>query len=64
MDLYYYHISAPCRSVLMVGEYLNLKWNLKTVDLLKNDQLKEDFIKVMFRTSDKLSISYSWETSN
>jgi hypothetical protein len=48
----------------MVGEYLNLKWNLKTVDLLKNDQLKEDFIKVMFRTSDKLSISYSWETSN
>ncbi|CAM1299191.1 GstD1 (predicted) [Pycnogonum litorale] len=46
IDLYYMQTSAPCRSVLMVAKHLNLKLNLKTIDLMKDEHKKPEFIKI------------------
>lgn len=38
--------SAPCRTVLMTAAALNLKLNLKSVNLMKNEQMNPDFVKI------------------
>lgn len=46
MDLYYTIASAPCRAVMLTGAALDIKFNLKPINLLAGEQLKESFIKV------------------
>ncbi|XP_055546129.1 glutathione S-transferase 2-like [Wyeomyia smithii] len=46
MELYITPFSPPCWSVLLLGRQLNLKINTKSLDLDKEEHLKEDFIKI------------------
>ncbi|XP_061406885.1 glutathione S-transferase 1-like [Lethenteron reissneri] len=41
--LYWFPMSAPCRAVLMLCRELGLSTELRVVDLMKGDQLKDDF---------------------
>lgn len=47
IDLYYQAESAPSRAVLMVFRHLKIPVNIKWMNILQGDQLKEDFIKVV-----------------
>lgn len=53
MDFYYMAESPPCRAVLMVAEFLNVKMNLISLDLTKNEQHSHRFTQV------RLSLSFS-----
>lgn len=44
--LYMTHYSMPVRAVLLAAEALNLKLELRNVDLTKRETLKPEFIKV------------------
>lgn len=48
IDLYYTPRSAPCRAVQMLAKTLGLDLNLKEVDLIHGEQMKPDYIKVLF----------------
>ena len=52
LTLYYYPLSTPCRSVLVLGKMLGIEFDLKSVNPLEKEQLKRDFIEV----SDLVSI--------
>lgn len=55
LDLYYLPESAPCRAVQMLAKALGIELNLKNVNLLTDDHLKSDFIKVSFLLTKKNS---------
>lgn len=44
--LYYYPLSPPCRSVLILGKMLGIEFELKSVNPLEKEQLKRDFVEV------------------
>lgn len=44
--IYSSSVSAPCRSVLMTAKALNLKLNLKPMDLMKGEHLTPAFLKL------------------
>lgn len=44
--LYYYPLSAPCRSVLILGKMLGIEFDLKSVNPLEKEQLKREFVEV------------------
>ncbi|XP_055634967.1 glutathione S-transferase 4-like [Toxorhynchites rutilus septentrionalis] len=46
MDLYYFSLSPPCWSVLLLGHQLDIKFNMKPIDFFSKAHLKEDFIKL------------------
>ncbi|XP_014203644.1 glutathione S-transferase 1-1-like [Copidosoma floridanum] len=46
IDLYYLPPSPPCRSVMMLGKHLGVRFNLKVVNVLKGEQLKSSFKKM------------------
>lgn len=46
MDYYYNLLSAPCRSVLLTASALGVKLNLKSVDLMKGEQKKPEFVAI------------------
>lgn len=44
--LYVYHLSPPCRAVIMAAKFIGLQPNLKVVNLLKEEQKEESFLKI------------------
>ncbi|RWS16416.1 glutathione S-transferase 1: isoform D-like protein, partial [Dinothrombium tinctorium] len=46
IKLYYMPISGPCRAVLLTARYLNIHLELIEVNLLKREQIKQDFIRI------------------
>lgn len=44
--LYSQDISPPCRSVLMTAHAIGLELEVREINLLKKDNMKEEFIKV------------------
>jgi len=46
IDLYYMPESPPSRAVLMVAKHLNIPVNIKHVDLMKQEQLKPEFLEI------------------
>lgn len=48
IDLYSMRLSPPCRAVLMTGRQLNIDLNVKNVDLSEGEQMKPEFLKVLF----------------
>ena len=51
IDLYYLPPSPPCRAVMMLAKHLGIHFNLKTVNVLKGEHLKPQFMKVCFSFS-------------
>lgn len=45
--LYYIEGSPPCRAVLLAAEAVGIELDLHYVDLLKDEQLKPEFVKVI-----------------
>lgn len=46
VDLYMLEASAPCRAVLMTAKHLGIDVNKKTVNLMQQEQLKPEFLKM------------------
>nr|WEU54063.1 glutathione s-transferase delta-2 [Protohermes costalis] len=46
IDIYYFPPSPPCRSVLMVGKALGIKFNLKNLNVLEGEHMSPDFVKI------------------
>lgn len=42
--LYYLPPSPPCRSILLLAKMLDLKFELKIVNILEGEQLKPEFV--------------------
>lgn len=49
LELYYIHASPPSRTILMVARELGIEFDLKEVNLLTGEHLKEEFLKVEFK---------------
>ncbi|XP_055679031.1 glutathione S-transferase 1-like [Lutzomyia longipalpis] len=49
IDFYYTDISAPCRSILLLGKALGIEFNLKEMDLMAGDHLKPEFVKINYQ---------------
>lgn len=48
IDLYYIGGSAPCRAVLLAAKAVGVDLNLKTIDLMKGEQMTPEYLKVIF----------------
>ena len=46
MSLYTFAPSAPCRSVEMLLNHMNISHKLETLDLFKGEQHNEEFLKI------------------
>ena len=46
IDLYFFKLSPPSRAVLMLIKQLDLKVNIKNVDLRNGEHLTPDYAKV------------------
>ncbi|KAL7288624.1 hypothetical protein TKK_0017358 [Trichogramma kaykai] len=46
IDIYFFPPSPPCRAVMMLGRYIGVHFNVKTVNVLKGDQFKPSFKKL------------------
>ena len=46
IDFYYSNLSPPTLAVHLGLKQLNLDFNIKTVDLMKGEHLKPEFVKV------------------
>lgn len=46
IDFYYLPPSPPCRSVLLLAKAIGVHLNLKTVNVLKGEHLKPEFLKI------------------
>lgn len=46
IDLHHFPGSAPCLSVRLLAGTLGIELNLKSVDLLKGEQLTPEYLKV------------------
>ncbi|RWS14236.1 glutathione S-transferase 1: isoform D-like protein, partial [Dinothrombium tinctorium] len=46
IKLYYTRISAPCRAVILTARYLNIPLELIEVDLLRREQMREEFLAI------------------
>ncbi|XP_017795363.1 PREDICTED: glutathione S-transferase 1-like [Habropoda laboriosa] len=46
IDFYYFAASPPCRMVILLAKAIGVHLNLKTVNVLKGDQMKPDFLKL------------------
>lgn len=44
--LYYVAPSPPCRAVLLLSRMLDLRLELREIDLQKSEQLRPEFVKV------------------
>uniref|UniRef100_A0A1L8E4W2 glutathione transferase n=1 Tax=Nyssomyia neivai TaxID=330878 RepID=A0A1L8E4W2_9DIPT len=49
IDFYYSEISAPCRSILLLGKALGIEFNLKLLDLMAGEHLKPEFVKINYQ---------------
>lgn len=57
MDLYHHPMLAGSRAIRMTAKALDLKLNLKHIDVLKGEQLTAEFLKVKF-VEDLISTIY------
>jgi glutathione S-transferase len=46
IDLYYMPASSPCRAVMLTASAAGVQLNLKFLDLLKGEQMAQQFLKV------------------
>ncbi|XP_074648757.1 glutathione S-transferase 1-like [Tubulanus polymorphus] len=46
INFYMMHVSSPCRGVWMVLKELGLEFNLKYTDLMKNEHMTPEFLKM------------------
>ncbi|XP_057657193.1 glutathione S-transferase D7-like [Diorhabda carinulata] len=46
IDIYFFTMSPPSRSVLLLMKTLGLRTNIKTINILNGEQFKPEFIKV------------------
>lgn len=46
VEVYGHKISAPCRLVFMTCEAAKVPYDFKVVDLMKGDNMKEEYLKV------------------
>lgn len=46
IDFYFFPVSPPCRTVMMIGKALGIHFNYIKVNLMKGDHMKPDFVKV------------------
>lgn len=46
MDLYYSPLASTSRAILMTGKALGLEFNLKEINVAKEEQLKPEFVKI------------------
>jgi glutathione S-transferase len=46
IDFYYFYLSVPSRSVMMLSKYLGIHLNAKQVNLFKEEQMRASFKKV------------------
>ena len=44
---YWFPVSAPCRAVRMVAKQINVEFDLKVINLMKEEQNEEGFLKVL-----------------
>lgn len=44
--LYYMPPSPPCRSILLLAKMLNIDLDLKLVNILEGENLKQDFVEI------------------
>lgn len=47
IDFYYVGGSAPCRAALLAAKAVGVELNLKTLDLMKGEQMSPEFLKVI-----------------
>ena len=47
LDLYSFHMSPFCRSVILTLKMLDVKHNYHNIDMSKDDQFKAEFLKVI-----------------
>ena len=48
VDVYYFALSAPCRSVLLLAKSIGLELNLKNTDIMAGATKTPEYIKVIF----------------
>lgn len=46
--LFYFPPSVPCRAVMLLAQVIGLTLDLKLTNIVEGEQLKPDFIKVIF----------------
>lgn len=46
IDFYYFPPSPPCRQVLLLAKAIGVHFNLKSVNVLKGEQMAADFVKI------------------
>lgn len=46
IDFYYFPPSPPCRHVLLLGKAIGVHFNLKSVNVLKGEQMAAEFTKI------------------
>ena len=57
IDLYFLRLSPPSRAVLMLTKHLDIKVNIKNMDLRNGEHLTSDYAKVCLKQND---ISITW----
>lgn len=48
IDFYYFPPSPPCRSVLLLAKAVGVHLNMKSVNVLKGESMKPEYVKVRF----------------
>ncbi|KAK2588571.1 hypothetical protein KPH14_006345 [Odynerus spinipes] len=46
IDFYYFPVSPPCRMILLLGKAIGVHFNLKTINPLRGDTMKPEFLKI------------------
>lgn len=46
LDLYYFPASPPCWAVMLLGRAIGVNFNLKTVNIMTGENMKQSFLKV------------------
>ena len=46
MDLYYFHLSPPCRAVKLLGQTLGTEFHVKVTSTIKEDQKTPEFLAI------------------
>ncbi|CAB0036671.1 unnamed protein product [Trichogramma brassicae] len=57
IDIYFFPPSPPCRAVMMLGRYIGVHFNVKTVNVLKGDQFKPSFKKPILKLIQSLQLN-------
>lgn len=47
IDFYYFPLSPPCRSLMVLAKAIGVHFNLIVVNVLAGEHMKPDFLKVL-----------------